>query len=192
MQARAHDLDYTRHEGNLSCNYCVCTWIWPSFVSRQNSGLLRVVYVHQGPLISVVLALHIAKAEQRLCTLILIKVTVQLSLLFATRSNVEVKYMDIKGILYTNLPVTDFPRNDLGLMYEKIDPCWSICNRCLPLLSGGWVGQYCPPFRENVETFLKWIGRWQGEGRKWKDICQSGVLCALIGNIIASKTNRPI
>ena len=47
----------------------------------------------------------------------------QLSLLFATRSNVEVKYVDIKGILYTNLPVTDFPNKDLGLMHEKIDPC---------------------------------------------------------------------
>ena len=92
---------------------------------------------HQGPLNSVVLALHIAKAEQRLSTLILIKVTVQLSMIFATRSNVEVKYTDIKGILYTNLPVTDFSNNNLGLMYEKIDPCWSTCSRSLPLLSGG-------------------------------------------------------
>ena len=45
--------------------------------------------------------------------------------------------MDITGKLYTNLPVIDFPKDDPGLMYEKIDPCWGILNRCLPLLSGG-------------------------------------------------------
>ena len=61
----------------------------------------------------------------------------QLSLLFGTRSNEEVKYIDIKGILYTNLPVIDFPKDDPGLMYEKMDPCWGIFNRCLPLFSGG-------------------------------------------------------
>ena len=31
--------------------------------------------------------------------------------------------MDIKGQLYTNLPVFNFPKDDPGLMYEKIDPC---------------------------------------------------------------------
>ena len=42
--------------------------------------------------------------------------------------------MDIKGKLYTNLPVIDFPKGDPGLMLEKIDPCWGIFNRYLPLL----------------------------------------------------------
>ena len=50
------------------------------------------------------------------------KVAVQFSKSFGSRSNVEVKYMDIKGNLYTNSPVNDFPKDDLGLMYEKIDP----------------------------------------------------------------------
>ena len=49
--------------------------------------------------------------------------------------------MDIKGKLYTNLHVIDFPKDDPGLMYEKNDPCWGICSRCLPLLFGGLVGQ---------------------------------------------------
>ena len=105
MQARAQDLDYTRHDGSLVQ------------LLRLHMDLTLVCFSLE------FLALHTAKAEQRLCTLILIKVTVQLSWLFATRSNVEVKYVDIKGILYTNLPVTDFPNNDLGLMHEKIDPC---------------------------------------------------------------------
>ena len=54
----------------------------PWFVSRQNSRLLRIIYTQRGPLNSVVLPLHIAKAEQRLCTVILAKSTVQFSLLF--------------------------------------------------------------------------------------------------------------
>ena len=28
--------------------------------------------------------------------------------------------MDIKGKLYSNSPVIDFPKDDLGLMYEKL------------------------------------------------------------------------
>ena len=107
-----------------------------SFVFRQNSGLIRVVYEHRGPLISVVLSLHIAKIEQRLCTVILVKVTVYLSLLFGIHSREEVKFMDITGKLYINLPVMDFPKDDPGLMCEKIYCCCGIF-RCLPLLSGG-------------------------------------------------------
>ena len=104
--------------------YLVCFW-----------GLICVVYADRGPLISVVLPLHIFKIEQRLCTVILVKATVLLS--FGTRSDEEVKFRDITGKLYTNLPVIDFPKADQGLMYEKIDPCWGIFKRCLPLLSGG-------------------------------------------------------
>ena len=44
-------------------------------------------------------------------------------MLFGTRSNEEAKFMDITGKLYTNLPVSDFPKDDPLLMYEKIDPC---------------------------------------------------------------------
>ena len=47
------------------------------------------------------------------------------------------KYIDIKGKLYNNSPIIDFPKNDPGLMYESIDTSWSIYNRCPPLLSGG-------------------------------------------------------
>ena len=47
-----------------------------SFVSRHNSGRIRVVYAHRGPLFSVVLPLHIAKVEQRLSAVIIVKVTV--------------------------------------------------------------------------------------------------------------------
>ena len=123
MQARAQDLDYTQHERGVFYNYRVCSCILlPALVSCHNSGLICLVYAHQGPPISVVLNLHIAKAEQRLCIEILAKVTVQLSLLCGTRSNVEVEYKDIKRKLYTNSPVNDFPKDDLRLMYEKIDP----------------------------------------------------------------------
>ena len=80
-------------------------------------------------MITVVLPLFIAKAEQRLCTVILVKVTVQFSLLFGTRSNVVVKCMDIQGKLYTNSLVVEFPKVDPGLMYKNIDTCWDICNK---------------------------------------------------------------
>lgn len=109
----------------------------PWFVSRQNSRLIRVVYTQRGPLNSLVLPLHIAKAEQRLCTVILAKGTVQSSLLFGTRNSVEVKCMDIKGKLYTLSLVIDFPKDDPGLMYENIDTCWGICNKFRSPLSGG-------------------------------------------------------
>ena len=82
----------------------------PSFVSRQNSGLIRVDCAQLGPLISVAVPLNIAKTEQRLCTEILVKVTLQFSLLFGTHRNTEVKYMDIKGKLYTYSFVIDFPK----------------------------------------------------------------------------------
>ena len=72
--------------------------------------LIRVAFAQRGPLISVVLPLHIAKTEQRVCTEIPVKVTLQFSLLFRTHSNAEVKYMDIRGILYTNSLVIDFPK----------------------------------------------------------------------------------
>ena len=73
-------------------------------------GLIRAACAQRGPLISVALPLHIAKTEQRLCTEILVKVTLQFSLLFGTHSNSEVKYMDIKVILYTKSLVIDFPK----------------------------------------------------------------------------------
>ena len=72
--------------------------------------LIRVDCAQQGPLISVALPLHIARTEQRFCTEILVKVTFQFLLLFGTHSNAEVKYMNIKGILYTNSLVIDFPK----------------------------------------------------------------------------------
>ena len=92
--------------------------------------LTRVACAQRGPLISVALPLYIAKTEQRLCTEILVKVTLQFSLLFGTHSNGEVKYMDIKEILYTNSLVIDFPKDDPEIMYENIDTCWSICSLC--------------------------------------------------------------
>ena len=73
-------------------------------------GLIRVACAQRGPLISVALPLHIAKTEQRLRTEILVKVTLQFSLLFGTHSSAKIKYMDIKGILYTNSLVIDFPK----------------------------------------------------------------------------------
>ena len=92
-------LNDTRHKGSVSYNYRVCTCIlFPRFLLM---GLIRVAYAQRGPLISVALPLYIAKTEQRLCTEILVKVTLQFSLLFGTHSNAEVKYMDIKGKLYT-------------------------------------------------------------------------------------------
>ena len=68
---------------------------------------------------------------------ILVKVTVQFSLLFGTSGNVEVKCMGIKGKLYINSLVIDFPKDDPGLMYENIDTCCSICNKFLPFLFEG-------------------------------------------------------
>ena len=97
--------------------------VFYSLVFRQNSLIIRVVYAHRGPLISVVLPLHIAAVEQHFCTVILVNVAVQLSLLFGTRSNDEEKDVDIKGKLYTNLHGIDFPKDDRGLMCEKNDPC---------------------------------------------------------------------
>ena len=72
--------------------------------------LIHVACAQRGPLISVALPLHIAKTEQLLCTEILVKVTLQFSLLFGTQSNAEVKYMDIKGKLYTYSLVIDVPK----------------------------------------------------------------------------------
>ena len=72
--------------------------------------------------------------------------------------------MDIKRKLYTNSLVIDFPKDDPGLMYENIDTFCGISNTFLLLLSGGSVGQYCPTFRENVETFgqIDWVlTRWR-------------------------------
>ena len=108
----------------------------PWFVSRQNPGLIRVVCAQRGPLISVALPLHIAKTEQRLCTLILVEVTLQFSLLFGTNSKAQVKHVDIKGKLYTNSLVIDFPKKQ-PIAYENIDTCWGISNKFLPLLYGG-------------------------------------------------------
>ena len=71
-----------------------------------------------------------------LVTVVLIKGTVQLSLLFGTRGNVEVKCMGIKGKLYINSLVIDFRKDDPGLMYENIDTCRSIC-KFLPFLFQG-------------------------------------------------------
>ena len=72
-----------------------------------------------------------------LVTVFLVKVTLKFSLLFSTRGNVEVKYMGIKGKLYINSLVIDFPKDDPGLMYENIDTCCSICNKFLPFLFEG-------------------------------------------------------
>ena len=44
-------------------------------------------------------------------------------MLFDTRINVEVRYMDIKEKLYTNSLVIDFPKDDPEIMYENIDTC---------------------------------------------------------------------
>ena len=72
------DLDYTRHDGSVSYNYRVCTYILlPSFLNCQNSGIIRVVCAQRGPLISVALPLHIAKTEKRWCSVILVKGTLQ-------------------------------------------------------------------------------------------------------------------
>ena len=87
---------------------------------RTNS---RSLYAKRGPLISLVLPLLIAKAEQCLCTVILVKVTAHFSMLFDTRINVEVKYIDTTEKLYTNSLVIDFPKDDPEIMYENIDTC---------------------------------------------------------------------
>lgn len=74
-------------------------------------GLIRVACAQRGPLISIALPLHIAKTEQHLRTKILVKVILQFSLFsFGTHSNAEVKYMDNKGILYSNSLVINFPK----------------------------------------------------------------------------------
>ena len=72
--------------------------------------LTRVACAQRGPLITVALPLDITKTEQRLCTEMLVKVTLQFSLLFGTHSNAEVKYMDIKGKIYTYSLVIDVPK----------------------------------------------------------------------------------
>ena len=57
------------------------------FVARIRTNS-RSLYAKRGPLISVVLPLLIAKAEQCFCTVILVNVTEYISLFFDTRSNV--------------------------------------------------------------------------------------------------------
>ena len=69
------------------------------------------------------------------------------------RNNEEGKYTAVKGKSYFNSLVIDFFKDDPWLMHENIDTCWGICNKFLPLLSRRSVGQYCPSFKENVETF---------------------------------------
>ena len=71
---------------------------------RTNS---RSLHAKRGPLISVVLPVLIAKAEQCFC-----EVTAHFSLLFDTRSNVQVRSTDITEKLYTNSLVIDFPKDD--------------------------------------------------------------------------------
>ena len=98
-----------------------------SFVSSRKWGLIRV-YAQRGLLPSVVLPLHIAKAEERLCTVILVNVfcTVSIVIWYILVIIIDGNYEAIKGKFYPNSLVVDSFKDDLWLMYENIDTCWGI------------------------------------------------------------------
>ena len=194
------DLDYTRHDGSVSYNYRVCTYILlPSFLNCQNSGIIRVVCAQRGPLISVVLPLHIAKTEKRWCSVILVKGTLQFHCYLVLIVMRKWNTLTSRGNFTLIHLLSTFSKNDPWLMYENIDTCWVIWNKFLPLLNGGWVGQYCPSFRENVETFwqVDWVlKRWRKKMKRYMPqrlpVHADGALFWHKKKLIASKTNRPI
>ena len=84
--------------------------------------------------------------------------------------------MDIMGKLYTNSPVIDFPKDNLGLMYEKLIlvgafaiGIWRMGRTVLPYFQG--------EFGDFLASGLD-AGKMEEENEKIT--CQSGVLCAPI------------
>ena len=103
--------------------------------------------------------------------------------------------MDITGKLYTNLPVIDLPKDDPGLMYEKIDPCWGIFNRFLLLLSGvlPYFQGECGDFLANKlgaakmeEENEKMLFRAASHARRWRALHRHKK------KLVALKINTPI